>query len=160
MKTPYGAIVVVVGAFLRSIRLDYLKQSSIWTTHSSYTLIPKQRNAANESQAEKIAATICESWNDFDITNNAALILNGDSANLPIPDESVDFVVTDPPYFDFIHYSELSDFFLCLARTAFERYILFFLAAIHLGETMKYSKQMLGHFRCYWEGYSKNPIGC
>lgn len=40
-----------------------------------------------------------------------SLILNGDSANLPIPDESVDFVVTDPPYFDFIHYSELSDFF-------------------------------------------------
>lgn len=46
--------------------------------------------------SRKIAATICESWNDFDITNNAALILNGDSANLPIPDESVDFVVTDP----------------------------------------------------------------
>jgi putative DNA methylase len=30
---------------------------------------------------------------------------------LPLPDRSVDAVVTDPPYFDFIHYSELSDFF-------------------------------------------------
>lgn len=40
-----------------------------------------------------------------------ALILNGDSAALPLPDRSVDAVVTDPPYFDFIHYSELSDFF-------------------------------------------------
>lgn len=40
-----------------------------------------------------------------------ALILNGDSAQLPLPDCSVDAVVTDPPYFDFIHYSELSDFF-------------------------------------------------
>jgi putative DNA methylase len=39
------------------------------------------------------------------------LILNGDSSRLPIPDASVDAVVTDPPYFDFIHYSELSDFF-------------------------------------------------
>lgn len=41
----------------------------------------------------------------------AALVLNGDSANLPLPDRCVDAVVTDPPYFDFIHYSELSDFF-------------------------------------------------
>ena len=40
-----------------------------------------------------------------------ALILNGNSAALPLPDKSVDAVITDPPYFDFIHYSELSDFF-------------------------------------------------
>jgi putative DNA methylase len=44
-------------------------------------------------------------------TDRAVLILNGDSAALPIPDCSVDAVVTDPPYFDFVHYSELSDFF-------------------------------------------------
>src|SRR5262249_23014137 len=42
---------------------------------------------------------------------SAALILNGDSATLPLPTASVDAVVTDPPYFDFVHYSELSDFF-------------------------------------------------
>jgi len=41
----------------------------------------------------------------------AALLLNGDSSSLPIPTASVDAVVTDPPYFDFVHYSELSDFF-------------------------------------------------
>jgi len=39
------------------------------------------------------------------------LILNGDSSRLPIPNCSVDAVVTDPPHFDFVHYSELSDFF-------------------------------------------------
>jgi len=43
--------------------------------------------------------------------SSTALILNGDSARLPIPDKSIDAVITDPPYFDFIHYSELSDFF-------------------------------------------------
>jgi putative DNA methylase len=41
----------------------------------------------------------------------ATLLLNGDSASLPVPTASVDAVVTDPPYFDFVHYSELSDFF-------------------------------------------------
>ena len=50
-------------------------------------------------------------WEELSTTDRAMLILNGNGANLPIPDCSVDAVVTDPPYFDFIHYSELSDFF-------------------------------------------------
>lgn len=51
------------------------------------------------------------SWEEFTHTNHALMVLNGNSACLPIPDASIDAVVTDPPYFDFIHYSELSDFF-------------------------------------------------
>ncbi len=43
--------------------------------------------------------------------NNRALLLCIDSAHVNIPDESVDAIVTDPPYFDFVHYSELADFF-------------------------------------------------
>ncbi len=39
------------------------------------------------------------------------LLLAGDSSDLPIPSASVDLVVTDPPYFDNVHYSELADFF-------------------------------------------------
>lgn len=54
---------------------------------------------------------ICSNWADFSSQKHAALILNGDSANLPVPNETIDFIVTDPPYFDYIHYSELSDFF-------------------------------------------------
>jgi putative DNA methylase len=50
-----------------------------------------------------------------------ALILNGDSANLPLPTGLVDAVVTDPPYFDFVHYSELSDFFYAWLSLALER---------------------------------------
>jgi len=50
-------------------------------------------------------------WSDMQGTSQSVMILNGDSASLPIPDGSVDAVVTDPPYFDFVHYSELSDFF-------------------------------------------------
>jgi len=62
-------------------------------------------------------------WNDLAKAPQGALILNGDSANLPIPDEAVDAVVTDPPYFDFVHYSELSDFFYAwLAPALSSRY--------------------------------------
>jgi putative DNA methylase len=35
----------------------------------------------------------------------------GDSAVTGLPSGSVDFVVTDPPFFDNVHYSELADFF-------------------------------------------------
>lgn len=52
-----------------------------------------------------------DTWNDLVARDRAVMILNGDSARLPIPDASVDAIVTDPPYFDFVHYSELSDFF-------------------------------------------------
>ncbi len=36
----------------------------------------------------------------------------GNSSRLNLEDKSVDFVVTDPPFFDNVHYSELADFFL------------------------------------------------
>ena len=35
----------------------------------------------------------------------------GDSARTDIADESVDAIVTDPPFFDNVHYSQLADFF-------------------------------------------------
>lgn len=54
---------------------------------------------------------------------SAALVLNGNSASLPLPDRVVDAVITDPPYFDFVHYSELSDFFFAwLAPVLKEQY--------------------------------------
>lgn len=42
---------------------------------------------------------------------NKPLILCKDSANTELPDECIDLVVTDPPFFDNVNYSELADFF-------------------------------------------------
>lgn len=39
------------------------------------------------------------------------LILCGDSSSSGLPAESVDIVLTDPPFFDNVNYSELADFF-------------------------------------------------
>ena len=58
-----------------------------------------------------IKIPLADTWDSLAGAGRGMLILNGDSSRLPIPDASVDAVVTDPPYFDFIHYSELSDFF-------------------------------------------------
>lgn len=43
----------------------------------------------------------------------------GDSSKTDLPSESVDIVVTDPPFFDNVHYSELADFFY-----VWQRYVL------------------------------------
>jgi hypothetical protein len=39
------------------------------------------------------------------------LLLEGSSATLALPNNSVDFVVTDPPYFDSVQYSDLAGYF-------------------------------------------------
>ena len=39
------------------------------------------------------------------------LLLHRDARDLPLPNESVDFVVTDPPYYDSVQYSDLATFF-------------------------------------------------
>lgn len=61
--------------------------------------------------SDPIRVNPTQSWETFKNASQGALILNADSSSLPIPDSSVDAVITDPPYFDFVHYSELSDFF-------------------------------------------------
>ncbi|MCI0397146.1 MAG: DNA adenine methylase [Chloroflexi bacterium] len=58
-----------------------------------------------------------------------ALILSGDSASLPLPDGCVDAVITDPPYFDNVHYSELADFFYVWLKLALGDQVSYFSAA-------------------------------
>jgi adenine-specific DNA methylase len=62
-----------------------------------------------------------EAAKDFqDFEGGKRLYLScGDSANTDLADESVDAVVTDPPFFDNVHYSQLADFFF-----VWQRYVL------------------------------------
>jgi adenine-specific DNA methylase len=54
----------------------------------------------------------------------SAYLRTGDSARTDLPDQSVDLIITDPPYMDNVHYSELADFFHAWLRgmTPFSRY--------------------------------------
>ncbi|MGQ9736330.1 MAG: DNA methyltransferase [Armatimonadota bacterium] len=61
---------------------------------------------------EHIQAHFVRSYEELLKTKRGALLLCRDSSHLPeIPDGSVDFVITDPPYYDNVHYSELSNLF-------------------------------------------------
>lgn len=47
---------------------------------------------------------------------NSVYLTHGDSAQADIADASVDLIVTDPPFFDNVHYSQLADFFYVWLR--------------------------------------------
>lgn len=72
------------------------------------------------AKQERIEAQLVDSFDALQRTERGALLLCGDSANLnALPNSSVDLVITDPPYYDNVHYSELSNFFyVWLARLA------------------------------------------
>jgi len=56
--------------------------------------------------------------NSFDELRNSKFIYLscGDSAKTDIPTESIDAIITDPPFFDNVHYSQLADFFYIWQR--------------------------------------------
>jgi 16S rRNA G966 N2-methylase RsmD len=50
-------------------------------------------------------------WPEGGLSEGQAFVASGNSACSTLPNESVSLVVTDPPYMDNVHYSELADFF-------------------------------------------------
>jgi putative DNA methylase len=58
-----------------------------------------------------MGAPIVESYPAGGLKPGAVYLSCGDSAAIDLPDKSVDLVVTDPPFFDNVHYSDLADFF-------------------------------------------------
>jgi len=63
----------------------------------------------------KIIGKLGNIFNDNDAN---AMITCGDSSYLDIPDKSVDAVITDPPYYGNVMYSELSEFYYAWLRLA------------------------------------------
>ena len=100
------------------------KSSGCFSTLYKSRLIPAKKYLdnpfeirLNNDQCQKVTSSkklnpsIVSNWMKLADTEESALVLCGDSAKLPLPDDCIDMVVTDPPYFDYVHYSELSDFF-------------------------------------------------
>jgi len=68
---------------------------------------------------ERIEGNIVQTFEKLTQVDHAALIRCETAEDLSfIPDKSVDAVITDPPYFDNIQYSELADFFYVWLRLA------------------------------------------
>ena len=62
--------------------------------------------------AEPFSGEVVVSWPVEGIFRGRSIYLScGSSDDTGLPDKSIDLIVTDPPFFDNVHYSELADFF-------------------------------------------------
>ena len=83
-----------------------------------WSLLPVERRIGRDGRSELVAITGevdggVEVHNLADLTagRQAFWLIHGDSSNLPIDGRAVDLVVTDPPYYDSVQYSDLASFF-------------------------------------------------
>lgn len=60
--------------------------------------------------SEKIGSSVAQTYSAF-ARGERVYLSCGDSGTTDLPDGSVDAVLTDPPFFDNVHYSQLADFF-------------------------------------------------
>ena len=86
-----------------------------WATNDIAQCLDQITGMANHQHVEKDALTTAPPSTPAPPTE----IINGNAAELPLPDKSVDCIVFDPPYHQNVCYAELADFFyVWLKRTA------------------------------------------
>jgi len=77
--------------------------------------VEKSRTAKNGRRvfgaSHAFAAHVKTDWPPHEVEPGTIHLSCGSSAATGLPNESVDLVVTDPPFFNNVHYSELADFF-------------------------------------------------
>jgi len=90
-----------------------------------YSLLPQEREVKAGRTVrtvslpdERIEGVLARDFAELTNGEKNALLLCANSEQLPIPDASVDAVITDPPYSDNVQYGELSDFFYVWERLA------------------------------------------
>lgn len=81
-------------------------------------LVPVQNKIATEkiyNLSPPINGGIADIFND--LSNGKPIYIScGDSGETDLPKESIDAIITDPPFFDNVNYSELADFFYVWQR--------------------------------------------
>ncbi|MBW1802557.1 MAG: hypothetical protein JRJ85_17715, partial [Deltaproteobacteria bacterium] len=90
---------------------DRIKKACLWSTRPTETRIENGTRRKVPIEGEVDGGEPAHDWEDLQTGKKKFLILQADSANMSIPENLVDFVVTGPPYFDSVQYSDLSNFF-------------------------------------------------
>jgi hypothetical protein len=62
-------------------------------------------------KSRPMGAPVLDAWPEDGLPPGAIYLSCGDSTATDLPDRCVDAVITDPPFYDNVHYSELADFF-------------------------------------------------
>ncbi|MFH0959597.1 MAG: hypothetical protein V1897_12925, partial [Pseudomonadota bacterium] len=90
---------------------DRIRKACLWSTRPSEAKLQKGSTIKIPIEGEVDGGEPAKDWVDLRTGERKFLIFQADSSNIHIPKKLVDFVVTDPPYFDNVQYSDLSNFF-------------------------------------------------
>ena len=90
---------------------DRIRRARKWAQRPRERRLTERRRFSTIVGEREIGAEV-ENVADFGIGKGGRFLLRQQSAaSLPLPDDSVDYVVTDPPYYDSVQYSDLATFF-------------------------------------------------
>ena len=78
---------------------------------SVHKTAPRKRGEKIFGLSPPIGADITSAYPGHGLSRKAIYLSCGNSARTDLPDKSVDVIITDPPFFDNVHYAELADFF-------------------------------------------------
>ncbi len=96
---------------LRRLYSDRIVRAGRWAIAPVERYIEGDRRTKVTVQGEIDGGRPVRDWDALHQGMRKFLALQADSASLDIPAGMVDFVVTDPPYYDSVQYSDLSTFF-------------------------------------------------
>ena len=102
------------GAFSTLFRSRLLRATQYAQQPFELALLPENqgnRSVKVDSINEPITGIANSASYDHFSEGGRLYVSCGDSAATDLPDECVDVIVTDPPFFDNVHYSQLADFF-------------------------------------------------
>jgi len=98
------------GTLLRLFR-DRIWRGASWAQQPREVRLKGTRAETVTLSGETDTGVLCKDYGELARTCKGMLLFQGDARNLSLPDESVDHVVTDPPYYDNVQYTDLSHFF-------------------------------------------------
>jgi putative DNA methylase len=100
-----------VSGTLRRLFQDRVWRAGRWAAQPVETRIAGRRRAKARITGEVDAAELVSDWRDLEDGQRKFLVLQADASNVEIPEGLVDYVVTDPPYYQNVQYSDLSHYF-------------------------------------------------
>ncbi|UCG01408.1 MAG: DUF1156 domain-containing protein [Candidatus Heimdallarchaeota archaeon] len=126
--------------------LERIKKAKYYCKSPFEIAIKKDQIVRIPIKGDRIEANSVDSFQTLIAKENAdTLLINDTSEDLQafgIPPESVDIVVTDPPYFDFIQYNELANFFFVWLKQALaSQYPAFRSDLIHIDQEVSTSQE-------------------
>lgn len=96
---------------LQKLFHDRIRRARHWARNPQERLIKKGEVRKITLRGEVDAGVEVTQFADLRQGSHRFLLIQGSSASLNLDDNSVDYIVTDPPYFDSVQYSDLAAFF-------------------------------------------------